>query len=267
MKPLLTIAAALAAASIASAQTTHTVSNGPGFEFAPADLTIQVGDTVQWVWQGTFFHNVESGVGSVPDGIFTSGSPVQGPATFSVTFDQAFLNANPVPGNAYDYYCIVHESLFGQTGVVRVTTDYGCQNPVGSLVDLSGGPEIGGLWVLGVDNPVPGGQTPGSAAFVAVSSQPAPGFPCGLPLPGFHMDPLLPFGELLVGIGGPDPLLIAGPGAWFGPGSPANVSIPLPFDPGLVGFELFTQGLLLDAVGTNTFGASNGLRATVGVAP
>jgi hypothetical protein len=32
----------------------------------------------------------------------------------------AFVIANPVPGNVYDYYCEPHGSLFGMVGSVEV---------------------------------------------------------------------------------------------------------------------------------------------------
>ena len=251
-------------AGAASAQITHNVAVGPNFEFVPDDLTVMVGDTVQWDWSGGFQHNVESGVGSVPDGIFTSGFPVIAPATFSVTFDQPFLAANPVPGNAYDYYCIVHESFFGMDAVIRVMEPYSCLNPPGSLVTISGAPHINTTWVVGVDNPVPGGQTPGSLAFLGISIQPQLGFPCGLPLPGFHMDPLQPAGEILIDIFPPNPILSQGPVLWPGPLSPAPFPLPIPPTPTLVGIELYTQGLILDPGGPNTWGASEGIKTTIG---
>ncbi|HRX86650.1 MAG TPA: PQQ-dependent sugar dehydrogenase, partial [Phycisphaerae bacterium] len=48
----------------APAPQTVNVSVGPGFVFTPADISINVGDTVHWFWAGGF-HNVESGVGGV----------------------------------------------------------------------------------------------------------------------------------------------------------------------------------------------------------
>ena len=118
------VAAAVAALSLASsthAQTTHTVDL-ESFTFVPASLTVQVGDTVECVWVAGL-HNVISGVviggSGVPDGHFSSGAAVPPPATFSVTFDQAFLAANPVAGNNYDYYCKVHAGI-DMTGNIQV---------------------------------------------------------------------------------------------------------------------------------------------------
>lgn len=96
------------------------VQVGPDMIFSPADIVIDVGDTVHWEWAGGL-HNVESGVDSVHDGIFRSGDPTDVVGfTFEVTFDQAFLDGNPMPGGVYPYYCIVHEALFDMIGSVTV---------------------------------------------------------------------------------------------------------------------------------------------------
>jgi len=84
-------------------------------------LTITVGDTVHWVWDlgDPLLHNVESGVGGAHDGNFTSGPPEPSPATFDVIFDQSFLDANPMAGNVYPYYCITH-LISGMTATITV---------------------------------------------------------------------------------------------------------------------------------------------------
>ena len=259
---LRTLGLALVLGSSAAAQVTHNVNVGPGIAFSPADLSIQVGDTVKWTWSGTAFHNVESGVGGIPDGIFSSGAPAPSGTTFSVTFNAAFLAAHPVSGNNYNYYCIVHDPLFGMKGVVRVTTSYGCTAPAGSLVNINGGPHVGKSWQVSVNNPIPGAQTPGSLAFLGVASAPAPLFPCGIGLPGFHMDPAQPLGELLLSLTPPNPLVTLGPQAW--PGSATTFNVAIPVSSSFVGIELYLQGLIVDPVGPHTFGASSGLRATIG---
>ena len=73
MRALSTLLASLALSlgGLASAQTTHTVLMN-GFTFSETDLTICEGDSVQWTWVSGF-HNVESGVNGVHDGIFRSG--------------------------------------------------------------------------------------------------------------------------------------------------------------------------------------------------
>ncbi len=98
------------------------MSVGPGFDFTPANVTIETGDTVHWFWAGGL-HNVESGVGGVHDGNFRSGDPTSDTSTtFDVTFDEAFLTAQPIPQDVYPYYCAVHEAL-GMVGSVSVEPD------------------------------------------------------------------------------------------------------------------------------------------------
>ncbi len=115
-------AALLFVAVAARGQSVHRVEL-VGLDFQPADLTIQVGDTVHWVWISGL-HNVESGTTAegmgVPDGIFNSGppTPVAG-TTFDVVFDQAFLAAHPRPDQVYPYYCVVHVDV-GMVGSITV---------------------------------------------------------------------------------------------------------------------------------------------------
>ena len=97
------------------AQNTHTVQVAPsGFSFEPQDLNVNVGDTVVWVWNGAASHNVNS-----DDGAFFSGPPTTAPNTFSVTFDNTFLAANPVAGDFYGYHCQPHQG-FGMVGSIQV---------------------------------------------------------------------------------------------------------------------------------------------------
>lgn len=103
------------------AQTTHEVTLS-GMAFSPKNLTITVGDTVRWVWLSGN-HDVESGTSGAltGDGKFSSGTAVFPPKTFEVVFDQNFLNANPIAGEVYPYYCSVH-FVFGMTGTITVET-------------------------------------------------------------------------------------------------------------------------------------------------
>ena len=121
------LAGGLLAVAPASAET-HNVDVGPGITFTPAELTINVGDTVVWTWvKGA--HNVVSGVDS-PDGNFASGEPTdEAGTTFEVTFDQAFLDANPMPNNEYPYFCEVHLS-FGMTGTIIVEQPQSCAEDI-----------------------------------------------------------------------------------------------------------------------------------------
>jgi len=96
------------------AQNTHTV-DVTGIAFSPAHLDVTVGDTVDFVW-GSGVHNVRA-----LSGAFDSGSPVAGPLTFSVTFDQQFLNDNPFSNNFYKYQCDIHIAI-GMAGSIKVVT-------------------------------------------------------------------------------------------------------------------------------------------------
>jgi probable HAF family extracellular repeat protein len=98
---------------------THTVDVGPGFSYFPSMSTIEAGDTIHWDWVDGL-HNVESGIGGTHDSNFRSGAPINNPSmSFEVTFDGAFLADQPMPNNAYPYYCAVHVG-FGMTGMVQV---------------------------------------------------------------------------------------------------------------------------------------------------
>jgi plastocyanin len=260
----------LGTAGKASAQTTHTV-NLWGFSFVPNVLDIQVGDRVKWVWV-TGDHNVVSGSPGAPDGNFYSGGSTSVPGTtFTVLFDAAFLAANPMPGDQYPYFCEVHGAAM--VGLIRVNTgippssgNYGCGvNPAGSLVELGGQPIVGATWTLGVDNPL-GTQPVGSLALLAVSTAADPAYPCGTPVPGYGMAAPGTAGELLIGLGGPNPLFVLGPAVWGGAGTPAAIPVTIPSDPTLAGLAFYFQGLMADPTFTSgiPLAMTEGMEATIG---
>ena len=76
--------------------------------FSPASLTINSGDTVEWINVDTAVHTVTSGSpANGPSGVFDS-SLIMGGASFENTFDEA--------GN-YDYFCMVHPWMVGNIQV------------------------------------------------------------------------------------------------------------------------------------------------------
>lgn len=78
--------------------------------FTPGTVSIQPGDTVNWVWFSVGFnHSVTSGSNGHPDGFFDSGIH-KDPFTFSFTFPNA---------GTFPYYCIPHLSM-GMVGTVFV---------------------------------------------------------------------------------------------------------------------------------------------------
>ena len=100
---------------------THDVIVGPGgvLVFDPADITINVGATVRWTWDSDG-HNVGSGLPGAPTPAFLSGPPAPAGTIFEVVFDQAFVDANPIADNIYDYHCHPHGAAFAMVGSVAV---------------------------------------------------------------------------------------------------------------------------------------------------
>jgi plastocyanin len=93
--------------------------NQSGFGFSPANITIQVGDTVRWHWSN-FDHTVTEGDNNgitgleAFDELLDSSHPL-----VSITFDAAFLSANPRAGNFYKYNCQVH-FISNMKGTIQV---------------------------------------------------------------------------------------------------------------------------------------------------
>jgi len=89
---------------------THTV-NQIGTTFAPGDITIDVGDTVEWIWSAGIHtvtngaHPDSAGTGTLFDAPLQVDAPI-----FSFTFTE--------PG-VVPYFCRPH-FLFDMTGIVRV---------------------------------------------------------------------------------------------------------------------------------------------------
>lgn len=109
MQPISNTMAGLALAFFVPAVSANTiVVTQSGFGFVPRDVTIQVGDTVQWNWT-SFTHTVTEGTDGTIDGNEAFHSPLSaGTPTVSVTFDAAFLALHPKPCNFYDYFCFNH---------------------------------------------------------------------------------------------------------------------------------------------------------------
>ena len=76
--------------------------------YIPADVTINVGETVTWSNDDTAAHTVTSGMpADGPDGNFDSSLFMAGD-TFSHTFEEA---------GEFDYYCMVHPWMSGKVQV------------------------------------------------------------------------------------------------------------------------------------------------------
>lgn len=97
--------------------TTFNVDVSPSsapFQFSPALLTIQVGDTVQWTW-GSIGHSTTSGPCSggtcTGDGTWDSGTQDK-----PFVFTHVFLTAGTFP-----YFCSPHGACCGMQGTITVT--------------------------------------------------------------------------------------------------------------------------------------------------
>ena len=89
------------------------------FGFSPQDITIDVGDTVRWVYTDGY-HDVVEGTDGTIDGDEAFNGALDAPnPSFEVVFDAAFLSANPRTGNRYDYFCTPH-FFMGMIGSVTV---------------------------------------------------------------------------------------------------------------------------------------------------
>lgn len=140
-------------------------------------------------------------------------------------------------------------------------TALGCdQNPAGSLSAV-GTPALGASMQLLVDNPL-GTQAPGALPALALSTT-SLASPCGVPVPGWHMDPLVANGEWLVGT----PLFQLKLGApWQGAQQPVAFTVAVPDDPSLIGVRVYAQGALVDPSGVGpSLALTRGLRLRIGL--
>ncbi len=119
----------------------------PVFIFAPAFVSIQPGDTVQWIWDANT-HSTTSGSPGNPSGFWNSGVLNDG-ATFTHVFSD--------PGT-FPYYCSVHGSCCGMIGTVYVAASTPTPTPAQQLnistrMEVLTGDQvlIGGFIVTGND--------------------------------------------------------------------------------------------------------------------
>jgi plastocyanin len=90
--------------------TIHIVDNA----FSPASVTVAVGDSVTWRWEGSHQHTVTQG--TTPDASQDPGRLFDSGLKTSGTFGYRFQSAGTFP-----YFCRVHFSA-GMKGTVKVTS-------------------------------------------------------------------------------------------------------------------------------------------------
>jgi hypothetical protein len=137
---------------------------------------------------------------------------------------------------------------------------YGCGiNPAGSLVAIDR-PAFGSVTRLLMNNPL-GTQASPSLAFMVLGFGAAPGYPCGVPVPGFGMA-ANGIGELLLDLAAPNTSSFVG----FWLGNPSQFSLSIPLNLGLDGAQIYAQGALFDtSIGaSNAIGLTQGMRLTIG---
>lgn len=121
----------------AMAATVQVVVGDGGPIYTPDPVTVQVGDTVEWVWSPESRpSSVTSGVNAQWSGLFDSGVH-QAPTRFSHTFES--------PGR-FDYFCRMLNSM---TGVVIVTGSQLLNISTRLQVETGEGAMIGGFIITG----------------------------------------------------------------------------------------------------------------------
>ena len=126
-----------------------------------------------------------------------------------------------------------------------------CTTNLGTLKHSEGVPAIGQSFSMSFDD----GPAAGSLPFLAVSNAPiATSPPCGLSLP---------FGELMIGVGAPNPIVLDLAPAWS-PGSASVLGEAVPNDPGLVGREFWVQGVFYNGASSPVLRLTNAYVMTIG---
>ncbi|QDU68132.1 Ig-like domain-containing protein [Engelhardtia mirabilis] len=231
--------------------TTGTGCNTPG---NCTDGWIATSDTGKFRAAGIWIHcNAgTAGIEAILDGTHVdfqgAGLPAGSTGFFGVIDASGFqtFEIHETEGKAEDASYIFADLFSFARAPEPLAIPYGCGvNPAGSLTILSGAPVLGTSIELGIDNPL-ATQSAGSLPLLGIAAAPAPGFPCGLVLPGLGMGGAGAPGEVLIDIGPAGGLLTLYGSAWTGTGSPASISAAIPADSALVGLSVYAQGLLLD---------------------
>ncbi|NRB64266.1 MAG: hypothetical protein HRU40_14785, partial [Saprospiraceae bacterium] len=143
MRFILTILGILISILVAQTQTLHIIESG-NFYFNPSSLTIEVGDTVQWLNRGGF-HNVDAETNAI------TGQPFNNPESFvsSPTTGAILLTRVFTVAGSYQYNCSVgsHASN-GMAALLIVTEQTDCPNTLSLSGTINSGDYIAGLTLV-----------------------------------------------------------------------------------------------------------------------
>jgi plastocyanin len=223
-----------------SAQTTHEVHQF-SFSFEPRDITIDVGDTVRWIWTGGFHDTVEGTDAFWDPAVDAWGAQLneQNPV-FELLFDEKFLFENPREDHFYRYVCTPH-IIFNMTGTVAVISPW--TNLGSGLAGAAGEPLFWG------EGPLSSGSTNTLYVQDADPSSPAALFV------GFVQGAATFKGGTLV----PVPWILQLGLATSGSGT---ITLPFLMPPGLTGIDLYMQVGVQDAGAPVGVALTNALEAT-----
>jgi plastocyanin len=120
------------------------VAPGGDFSFSPFSVSINAGDTVQWVWKSKAMpHSVTSGSGGVSNGLFDSGIHQSNTFTFSHTFPTA---------GTFPYFCSVHFTAMKGTVTVAAASSKLSNISTRALVQTGNNVLISGFIITGNGN-------------------------------------------------------------------------------------------------------------------
>ena len=127
MKKLGLLVFAVIAACISVNATTHQIT-AEDFEFTPPNLSVSVGDTIEWIWDDSGSEHTTTST-SVPAG--------------AASWDHMLNNANPTffyvvtqPGN-YNYHCTIHTNMVGTFTATGSAAVHDMANEGLSITNLS----------------------------------------------------------------------------------------------------------------------------------
>ncbi len=237
----LMLAVILTVPGLASAQTTHTVTQ-TGLSFSPANVLIDCGDTIEWVYTGFGDHNVIEGTdpGTLLTAAFNEPlTPADPLATVTVTTKMLFENDL---GSVIDYYCLPHLS-FNMVATITVSCPWADEGS--ALAGVSGDPLFygngdltdGSFNTLELENAAPNA---GGVLFVALGPAGA-----GAPFKGGTLIPV----PILLQVG-----LTTTPAG--------TISLPFLMPTGLTGVPLLFQWAISDAAAVKNVSLSNAMTGT-----